>query len=186
MACAGGVCAVCVFALGRDHAWIGVHLCEFHMRYVHVEAAWKGLARAWVKAIGSTVCRCGFAGPVLADLAARHLTQSSLPFAVGKINHIGGHAFAGNLAVYDIEVRAHARCARVCTGTVCGDGTARPAAAHLPCRPSRWYGWPCTVCRRWTGSATSRPPISLVTWIGGGTTVPSSAGDAVGAFRRSS
>eukprot|EP01062_Namystynia_karyoxenos_P020965 TRINITY_DN17957_c0_g2_i1.p1 TRINITY_DN17957_c0_g2~~TRINITY_DN17957_c0_g2_i1.p1 ORF type:complete len:422 (+),score=73.83 TRINITY_DN17957_c0_g2_i1:141-1268(+) len=54
--------------------------------------------------------RCGLCGPVLADLAGQHLRRShedgsagrtALPYGVGKVSHIGGHAFAGNVLVYD-------------------------------------------------------------------------------------
>ena len=45
--------------------------------------------------------RCGYAGAVLADLAHQHLATQAAAHAVIKISHIGGHAFAGNLAVYD-------------------------------------------------------------------------------------
>ena len=45
--------------------------------------------------------RCGYAGAVLADLAHQHLAKQAAAHAVIKISHIGGHAFAGNLAVYD-------------------------------------------------------------------------------------
>eukprot|EP01059_Diplonema_ambulator_P000967 TRINITY_DN10748_c0_g2_i2.p1 TRINITY_DN10748_c0_g2~~TRINITY_DN10748_c0_g2_i2.p1 ORF type:complete len:269 (+),score=57.85 TRINITY_DN10748_c0_g2_i2:49-807(+) len=42
--------------------------------------------------------RCGYAGPVLADLAQ----QEAIPnLIVGKISHVGGHMFAGNVLMYD-------------------------------------------------------------------------------------
>eukprot|EP00659_Diplonema_papillatum_P000582 gene582-877_t len=41
--------------------------------------------------------RCGYTGPVLADLA----TQFDPESYVGKVSHIGGHKYAGNVLVYD-------------------------------------------------------------------------------------
>ena len=44
--------------------------------------------------------RCGLTGPVLADLAQQHLAKNKSAH-VGKISHVGGHAYAGNVLMYD-------------------------------------------------------------------------------------
>ena len=45
--------------------------------------------------------RCGYCGPVLADLALTELSEQADASLVGKVSHIGGHVYAGNVLMYD-------------------------------------------------------------------------------------
>jgi len=44
--------------------------------------------------------RCGYCGPILADLFAREAAALGLALTVRRTSHLGGHEYAGNVIVY--------------------------------------------------------------------------------------